>query len=105
MIDVAPIVKEIRTRKSLTQKELADILGVSQGLIVKLENGGVKAPGIDLIAEMVHKLGVNVNVFIWPNEPLFLEPGMKGRDPYRQKVLRYEKLIGKLNDEMLKGLL
>lgn len=53
-------IKELRKRQHMTQRELADALGVNFTYISKIENGKVRhLPSEDLIRHMAHILEVN----------------------------------------------
>lgn len=49
-----------RIKKRLTQKELADIVGVSRDYIASLENGRSKNPSIELMKKLSKALNVSV---------------------------------------------
>ena len=51
---------EIRTAARITQAELADVLGVSQARISKIEHGEIS--GIDIVRAYVTALGGTINV-------------------------------------------
>lgn len=56
---VGALVKAARLKYRMTQKELADILGVSGQLIVKYENGGCSIP-LYTLAIISDILGVKI---------------------------------------------
>lgn len=49
-----------RIKKRLTQKELADIVGVSRDYIASLENGRSKNPSVELMKKLSKALNVSV---------------------------------------------
>jgi transcriptional regulator with XRE-family HTH domain len=51
---------EIRTAAGITQAELADVLGVCQARISKIEHGEIS--GIDIVRAYVTALGGTINV-------------------------------------------
>lgn len=51
---------EIRKAAGITQAELADVLGISQARISKIEHGEV--PGIDVVRDYVAALGGHLNL-------------------------------------------
>lgn len=52
--------KIARIKKKFTQKELADIVGVSRDCISSLENGRAKNPSISLMKKLSKALNVPV---------------------------------------------
>lgn len=52
--------KIARIKKKLTQKELADIVGVSRDYVSSLENGRAKNPSIELMKNLSKALDVSV---------------------------------------------
>lgn len=51
--------KIARIKKKITQKELAEIVGVSREQIVALENGRAKNPNLDTIKKISNALEVS----------------------------------------------
>jgi len=60
---VAAKIKEIRTMKGLTQKQLADKMGIGETLIQKYEFG-TRNPKMSRLKEIAHALGVDVDVLM-----------------------------------------
>jgi|WetSurMetagenome_2_1015567.scaffolds.fasta_scaffold868034_1 transcriptional regulator with XRE-family HTH domain len=54
------IIKEIRTKKGLTQDKLANAAGVKQATISDIERGKIKHPGINTAAKLANALGVSI---------------------------------------------
>lgn len=53
--------RELRTSKQLSQKELAEQSGVTQSYICALEKGDRKNPSMDVIKGLAKGLGVRVS--------------------------------------------
>lgn len=62
-LKIGSFIKERRKSKNMTQKELGDIIGVSDKTISKWENGN-SMPDISLFDELCHSLDINVNELI-----------------------------------------
>ena len=52
--------KKIRTKKNITQTELAKILGVDKSFVSNIENGKTN-PTLSTITNLAHTLGVSTN--------------------------------------------
>lgn len=100
MIEYGKLVKEIRTTKQLTQKDLADLTGVSQGYVYQLETGKVKAPGIEFVAELVLKLNVNPYAFIIPGTTKLFVSDDEMNMTLAKQVNKLEKIVKKLNKDI-----
>ncbi|EGR0791318.1 TPA: helix-turn-helix transcriptional regulator [Vibrio vulnificus] len=61
-IVVGKKIKEIRKKKALTIQELAEISGVSEGHISRLENG-LKSPTISTLEKLANALDVPIVYF------------------------------------------
>lgn len=55
-------IKDIREFNGLTQKQLAETLGVSAVTVTRYENGD-REPNIDMLEKIAHKLNVSVGIF------------------------------------------
>jgi len=53
-------IKELREGKNMTQKELADISGVSRGIISKLESGEAVTTSTATLSKIASTLGARV---------------------------------------------
>lgn len=73
-------IREIRKRKGITQCQLAQMLGVTQGAVQKLETGVN-----DLTTKMLKKLSVILNVEPWEILPKEMQPNIT---PEEMEVLR-----------------
>ena len=62
-------IKSARDARSVTQKQLADAVGVSQGQISKYE-AGTDLPGIDGLISIANSLGVSLDVIAGNKEPM-----------------------------------
>lgn len=56
--------KELRRAKKLTQKRLADKVGVSQSYICALENGKKKNPNFNVVIKLASGLGVKASLVL-----------------------------------------
>lgn len=66
-IDVAREVYNLRTRKGLSQRELAELVGTTQSAIARLEGGAI-SPRLPTLDRIAAALGVELQV-------TFTEPG------------------------------
>ena len=73
-------IKEIRKRKGITQVQLAEMLGVTQGAVQKLETGIN-----DLTTKMMKKLAEVLDIEPWELLPKEMQPNIT---PEEAEVLR-----------------
>ncbi len=66
---IGSAIKSARDARSVTQKQLADAVGVSQGQISKYE-AGTDLPGIDGLISIASTLGVSLDVIVGNKEPV-----------------------------------
>lgn len=59
--------KEVRKEKGFTQKELGNIVGVSEVMIGQYERG-VRTPKVEMRKKLANALGVSLNVFLTNEE-------------------------------------
>jgi transcriptional regulator with XRE-family HTH domain len=64
-MDAGQIVRESRRRAGLTQRRLAEIAGVSQPLLARIESGTVR-PAFDRLLELVRACGLDLDVRVVP---------------------------------------
>ena len=64
------VIKRARQRKGLTQKALADLLGVSKSTVQKYENGYVKNLKLDTIRSLCVHLEIMSVMLIFPDDPM-----------------------------------
>ncbi len=64
MASARPLLREARQSARLTQRELADRLGVPQPAVARWE-AGVREPGVRVAVRMSEELGTTANA-IWP---------------------------------------
>ena len=55
--------KQIRTEKELTQRELAELMYVNRSTIARWENGS-RLPDVVMISRLAHCLGIDVNTLL-----------------------------------------
>lgn len=63
-MDVGKRIREIRTSRKLTAKELSERCGVPEKSIYKIESGGVKDPRISSVMSIAKGLGCSVDELI-----------------------------------------
>ncbi len=68
MIDYAEKIKKLRRLFSLTQSELADLVGIRRGAISQIELGRQK-PSLALVSSLVTKLNINYSYFFEEETP------------------------------------
>jgi predicted transcriptional regulator len=65
VVDAAQIVREGRRRAGLTQRRLAELAGVSQPLVARIESGEVQ-PTLERVLELVRAAGLDLDVRVVP---------------------------------------
>lgn len=63
---VSEKIREIRNQQALSQRDLAERVGITQAAVSKIEKSR-RPPKLDRLIEIAEALGVSVNVFL-PNE-------------------------------------
>jgi len=53
-----------RKRRQLTQQELADLAGVSQGMVARIEKGNVLDPSMTVVRKLALALGITSDYLI-----------------------------------------
>ena len=81
--EVGGLIKKLRTAEGMTQKQLADMLGVSDKAVSKWERG-LGCPDITLVTELSRILSVSVDSLLAGNteENIFREVNMKKNKYY-----------------------
>ena len=74
---VGQIIRQHREQKGLTQKELAQILGVSKSTVGKWETGAVR----NLKVDVMHNVATALDI-----EPMALS-GIAGADNHHQRII------------------
>ncbi|MDP9184376.1 MAG: helix-turn-helix domain-containing protein [Actinomycetota bacterium] len=64
-MDAGQIVRESRRRAGLTQRRLAELAGVSQPLLARIE-GGVVQPTFDRLVGLVRACGLDLDIRVVP---------------------------------------
>jgi transcriptional regulator with XRE-family HTH domain len=83
-------IKEIRKSRHMTQKEFAEMFGVSEAAVKKWEYDEVD-PTTGVLITMADKLGCSVDYLLMRTDnasPLIIE-----RDPIKEEVRRYEAFL------------
>ena len=60
MLGGETLIRELRMKRGMTQKALAEKAGIGQGVLSYIENGRTKHPRIDTISAIAAALGVTV---------------------------------------------
>lgn len=91
------IIKFLRREHGLTQKELAELLGVKKSSIQKYEANDVPNLKIDTIRQLSNHFGISANAFIFPEcyRNVDLQAVIKLNNDLK---IHYEILINQLND-------
>jgi len=66
--ELAAGITEIINKRKLTQKQVAELTGVSQPDISRLVNGGIARPGLDSLLKIFLKLGRSIELVITKQE-------------------------------------
>jgi transcriptional regulator with XRE-family HTH domain len=61
------LVREARKRAGLTQRQLAELVGVAQPTIARIETG-VSEPGLDTVRRMLFECGLELDVRLVPSD-------------------------------------
>lgn len=88
-------IKEIRKRKGITQVQLAQMLGVTQGAVQKLETGIN-----DLTTKMIKKLAEVLNVEPWELLPKDMQPNITPEEAEVLRAIRKAKLSHQTTDDI-----
>jgi transcriptional regulator with XRE-family HTH domain len=88
-------IKEIRKRKHITQVELAQKLGISQGAIQELETG---ERGLDL--DWIEKISKALNVKPWELLPKEMQPDISPDEMEIIRAVRKSKEVVAKTDEV-----
>ena len=68
-LQVAHLVSELRARSGLSQADVADLAGVSQPLIARLERGDQqRAPTFDTLFKILKALGYSLEISVRPDK-------------------------------------
>ena len=62
--ELAILIKETRTKKSLSQRELAKKINVDNATISRIENGSIKKPSIDILIKLSTELNIDTNILL-----------------------------------------
>ena len=60
--------RDIRKAMDMTQKQLADEIGVAQNRISDIENGRMESLRIETLQRYAHALGFNVDILLSPKD-------------------------------------
>ena len=102
-MDIGNVLKLVRTRKNLTQQEMADTLGISQNYLSLIESNK-KKPSIDLITEFAKVLKISTEALLFASSEIPKE--LDDEDSLRYQKLQNNiltLLLFKKDGEMLSG--
>ncbi|MBO4921947.1 MAG: helix-turn-helix transcriptional regulator [Lachnospiraceae bacterium] len=68
-MDVIRAIVDARTSKNLTQKELAELTGINQADISKLENG-TRNPSVNLLKRLADGMGMALKIEFVPKQSI-----------------------------------
>lgn len=90
ILEINKRIKQYRTDKSFTLQELADLSGVTKGMISQIENGR-SIPSLPVLLNIVNALDINLSEFfkdINQREDLVLITRKSDYEPFQKKVLK-----------------
>ncbi len=90
--DIAKRLREIRLDARLTQKDMADVVGLTPGSVGAMENG-LYTPNYDVLRALKRKLNVSYDYIIDGDKT---SASRQEIEQLRQEVIRLTKIIDKL---------
>lgn len=89
--DFANTIYNIRKERDITQKELADLIGVSDRTISKWENGST-VPDLETIKKLCNELGISTDSIV------------KSEKNYKDRLQDFKRMVGKFLNYILKNI-
>lgn len=89
--DFANTIYNIRKERNITQKELADLIGVSDITISKWENGST-VPDLETIKKLCNELGISPDSIV------------KSEKNYKDRLQDFKRMVGKFLNYILKNI-
>lgn len=89
--DFANTIYNIRKERDITQKELADLIGVSDRTISKWENGST-VPDLETIKKLCNELGISPDSIV------------KSEKNYKDRLQDFKRMVGKFLNYILKNI-
>lgn len=89
--DFANTIYNIRKERDITQKELADLIGVSDRTISKWENGST-VPDLETIKKLCNELGISPDSIV------------KSEKNYKDRLQYFKRMVGKFLNYILKNI-
>lgn len=89
--DFANTFYNIRKKRDITQKELADLIGVSDRTISKWENGST-VPDLETIKKLCNELGISPDSIV------------KSEKNYKDRLQDFKRMVGKFLNYILKNI-
>lgn len=93
MVDCSEKLKSLREARRLTQKQVADRVGISKAMISAYETAS-KVPSIEVLIRLAHLYGVSVDYLVCVNSPKSLD--VSGLDD--DSIAHLSALVQKLKD-------
>lgn len=97
MNNIGEIIKEYRTKKNISRKELSELSGVGTTTIADIETGRAKNPGIETIEKISNILKIPINIIFKETNKI---------NEYREKnnifFSKYEKLSNENKEKINK---
>lgn len=89
--DFANTIYNIRKERNITQKELADLIGVSDRTISKWDNGST-VPDLETIKKLCNELGISPDSIV------------KSEKNYKDRLQDFKRMVGKFLNYILKNI-
>jgi predicted transcriptional regulator len=64
--EVAQLIYEVRTKAGLTQKELAELIGIKQPVIARLEDADYDGHSLSMLQKIAHVLNQRIEIHLEP---------------------------------------
>ena len=96
---IMPTLAQARRNKSLTQRQLADELGIKQTLISAWERG-ISKPDLGNLEKLCEILEVNLEEIEFISKP---EKPITSKDQTRQQIENYNERMGYVDSSWLRG--
>jgi len=90
-MDISSRIKQIRTSKKLSQKELALSIGIDQGQYSRMENGKTE-PTLSSLEKIAEALKIKVSEFFSEEEPIDV-------NSYDQSIVERLRLLDQLDEQ------
>lgn len=93
-MDFGKRLKELRQKRGMTLRQVAEAVGVSEATVQRYEIGEIRAPRGDRIRQIAHALGVDEATLLGiEEEPMDMEIRILARDIQQLPKNRRDKLV------------